>query len=470
MVLAAGEGKRMHSALPKVMHPLLGRPLLGHVLTAAEPLGAERTVVVVGHGAEQVTDYLLEIVPQAVTALQKEQLGTGHATWMGLEAIDGVTGTVIVLLGDTPLLRSETIADLVRRHEEAGAAATVLTAELSDPTGLGRIVRDDSGEVTGIVEERDATALQRKIREINSGVMAFDAEALRSTLQRLTRHNDQGEEYLTDTIGLLAAEGLPVGAFAAADFTEILGCNDRAQLADLRCLLRDRLNRDHMRAGVTMIDPSSAWIDVTVSLEPDVTLEPGVILRGDCVVRSGATVGPDTTLVDCTVGKVASVIRAHAMGAEIGDGAQVGPFAYLRPGSILHEKAKVGTFVETKQTTVGAGAKVPHLTYAGDATIGAGANIGAATIFVNYDGVNKNHTVVGESAFVGCDTCLVAPVEIGPGAYVAAGSVITKDVPAGALGVTRAAQRNIEGWVQRRRPGSRAADAVERAQSEASRT
>ncbi|MGY0233272.1 bifunctional UDP-N-acetylglucosamine diphosphorylase/glucosamine-1-phosphate N-acetyltransferase GlmU [Longispora urticae] len=460
MVLAAGQGKRMRSALPKVMHPLLGRPLVGHVLAAAAPLDPEHTVVVVGVGSELVTDYLATALPGAVTALQETQGGTGHAARVGFEAVKDVEGTVVVLFGDNPLLRPETIEKLVAVHEAGGDAATVLTASQEDPTGLGRILRDADGRVTGIVEERDATAEQRAIREINSGIMVFEAAALRDTLGVLTAHNDQGEEYLTDVVGLLVAAGRTVGAYVAPDVTETYGCNDRAQLADLRYLLRDRVNREHMRNGVTMIDPATAWIDVTVTLEPDVTLEPGVILRGGTSVAAGALVGPDTTLVDCEVGAGATVIRAHALGAVIGAGAQVGPYAYLRPETVLHERAKVGTFVETKKTTVGTGAKIPHLTYAGDATIGANANIGAATIFVNYDGVNKHHTTVGEAAFVGCDTNLIAPVTVGPGAYVAAGSVIYKDVPAGSLGVTRGQQRNIDGWVQRRRAGTKSAAAA----------
>ncbi|GIG58490.1 bifunctional protein GlmU [Longispora fulva] len=468
IVLAAGQGKRMRSALPKVMHPLLGRPLVGHVLAAAAPLDPEHTVVVVGVGSELVTDYLATAVPGAVTALQETQGGTGHAARVGFEALKDVEGTVVVLFGDNPLLRAETITDLVAEHEASGDAATVLTAAQEDPTGLGRILRDADGRVTGIVEERDATPEQRAIREINSGIMVFEAGALRDTLGVLTAHNDQGEEYLTDVVGLLVASGRTVGAYIAPDVTETYGCNDRAQLSDLRYLLRDRVNREHMRNGVTMIDPATSWIDVTVVLEPDVTLEPGVILRGGTSVAAGALVGPDTTLVDCAVGEGAIVIRAHAIGAVIGAKAQVGPFAYLRPETVLHERAKIGTFVETKKATVGAGAKIPHLTYAGDATIGPDANIGAATIFVNYDGVNKHHTTVGEAAFVGCDTNLIAPVEVGPGAYVAAGSVIYKDVPAGSLGVTRPQQRNIDGWVERRRAGTKSAAAAARAKESGS--
>lgn len=460
VVLAAGEGKRMKSALPKVLHPMLGRSLVGHVLAAAEPLRAARTVVVVGHGADQVTAHLAEIAPGATPVLQARMRGTGDATKCALSALPEVTGTVVVLTGDTPLLRAETLAELVAAHEEGGHAATVLTAEPHDVTGLGRILRDAEGRVTGIVEERDASPEQRAVREINSGIIAFDGALLSEMLAKLSPNNDQGEEYLTDTIGLLVSAGHHVGGHRAADAAETLGCNDRSQLAMLGGLLRQRVNDAWMRSGVTMTDPATTWVDVTVTLEPDAELAPDTQLHGGTTVAAGAVVGPSSTLTDTTVGAGASVVRTHAQGAEIGPACTVGPFSYLRPGTVLARGAKVGAYVETKNANVGEGTKVPHLSYVGDATIGAGANIGAATIFVNYDGVHKHHTTVGDAAFVGCDSMLVAPVEIGAGAYVAAGSVITKDVGPGQLGVTRAQQRNVDGWVARRRAGTRSADAA----------
>ncbi|MFI6760289.1 bifunctional UDP-N-acetylglucosamine diphosphorylase/glucosamine-1-phosphate N-acetyltransferase GlmU [Micromonospora sp. NPDC050417] len=463
VVLAAGEGKRMKSALPKVLHPLLGRTLLGHVLAASAPLAADHTLVVVGHGAEQVTAHLAEVAPDASPVLQAEQRGTGHAVRIALDAAPDQTGTVIVINGDAPLLRPETVAALVEAHEAAGAAATVLAAEVADPTGLGRIVRDEAGRLEQIVEERDATPAQRALREINAGIYAFDASRLRDTLGKLSTDNDQGEEYLTDVFGLLVATGEPVVVHVAPDATETLGCNDRVELANLRALLRDRVNTGWMRAGVTLLDPATTWIDVTVTLERDAVVDQNTQLRGVTTVAAGAVVGPDVTLIDTGVGADATVLRSHAVSAEIGPRASVGPYAYLRPAARLAEQAKVGTFVEVKNSEVGAGAKVPHLSYVGDATIGARANIGAATIFVNYDGVAKHRTTVGEAAFVGCDTTLMAPVEVGPGAYVAAGSAIDKDVPAGALGVARGRQRNIDGWVARRRAGTRSAEAAERA-------
>jgi bifunctional UDP-N-acetylglucosamine pyrophosphorylase/glucosamine-1-phosphate N-acetyltransferase len=457
----------MKSATPKVLHSLLGRTLLGHVLVAAGAAEAEQTVVVVGHQAEQVREHLAEVAPAAVPVLQAVQTGTGHAVRIALEAVPEAAGTVVVLNGDVPLLRPETVASLIAAHESASRAATVLAAAVDDPSGLGRIVRDASGGLARIVEERDASAEEREIREINAGIYVFEAAALRAALGKLSTDNEQGEEYLTDVFGLLVEVGSPVGVFVAPDVEETLGANDRAQLAELRALLRDRVNTAWMRSGVSILDPATAWIDVTVTLEPDAVIDQNTQLKGASAVAAGAVIGPDTTLVDTSVGAGATVLRAHAVGAEIGPEAVVGPFSYLRPGTRLGRKSKIGGFVEAKNSELGEGAKVPHLSYVGDATVGAGANVGAGTIVANYDGVRKSRTVIGEAAFVGSDTVLIAPVEVGPGAYVAAGSVIAKDVPAGNLGVTRAQQRNVEGWTARRRPGSKSAAAAEVAEREA---
>ncbi|MDT5042214.1 MAG: bifunctional UDP-N-acetylglucosamine pyrophosphorylase / glucosamine-phosphate N-acetyltransferase [Actinoplanes sp.] len=457
----------MKSATQKMLHSLLGRTLIGHVLTAAEAARAERTIVVVGHQAEQVEAHLSEIAPGATPVLQAHQRGTGHAVRIALEAVPEATGTVVVLNGDVPLLRPETVAALIAAHEQGQVGATVLTAEVPDPTGLGRIVRGSAGNLERIVEERDASPEVRALREINAGIYAFDAVLLREALGKLSADNDQGEEYLTDVFGLLAAVGHPVGVYVAADAVETLGCNDRAELARLRALLRDRVNDAWMRAGVSILDPATTWIDVTVRLSPDAEIDQNSQLLGATSVAAGAVVGPDSTLIDTTVGEGAVVLRTHSIGAQIGPEATVGPFSYLRPGTKLGRKAKVGGFVETKNSELGDGAKVPHLSYVGDAQIGAKSNIGAGTIFANYDGVQKHRTIVGEAAFVGSDTVLIAPVEIGPGAYVAAGSAIQQDVPAGALGVTRAPQRAIEGWTQRRRPGSTSAAAAARAKEQA---
>jgi bifunctional UDP-N-acetylglucosamine pyrophosphorylase / glucosamine-1-phosphate N-acetyltransferase len=453
----------MKSALPKVLHPLLGRTLLGHVLVAAEAAGAAQTVVVVGHKAELVRDHLAAVAPAAVPVLQAEQNGTGHAARIALEAVPETAGTVVVLTGDAPLLRSETLTAMLEAHEAGGRAATVMAAKVDDPTGLGRIVRDASGGLARIVEHRDASPEVLAIQEINGGIYAFEAGALRSALGKLSTDNDQGEEYLTDVFALLVEVGSPVGVFVAPDATETLGANDRAQLSGLRALMRDRINTAWMQSGVSILDPATTWIDVTVSIEPDAVIDQNSQLQGATTVAAGAVIGPDTTLIDTTVAAGATVLRTHSIGAEIGPEATVGPFSFLRPGTRLARKSKIGGFVEAKNAELGEGAKVPHLTYVGDASIGARANIGAGTIFANYDGVRKNRTTVGEAAFVGSDTVLIAPVEVEPGAYVAAGSAIQKDVPAGSLGVTRAPQRNVEGWVARRRAGTVSAEAAERA-------
>ncbi len=469
IILAAGEGKRMRSTKPKVLHEIGGRSLVGHAVAAAEELGAGRLVVVIGHGRDSVAAHLAEVAPAAVTAVQDQQLGTGHAVQCALDACGDVTGgTVVVTYGDVPLLTGQTLHDLVSQHERDGNAVTVLTARVADPTGYGRIVRTADGAVGAIVEHRDATAQQRGIDEINSGIYAFDGSVLVAALAQLRPDNDQGELYLTDVLGLARAAGGRVAARITGDLWQTEGVNDRVQLAALGRELNRRVVEAWMRSGVTVVDPATTWVDVTVQIEPDSVLEPGTLLRGSCRIASDALVGPDTTLVDCEVGRGAHVIRTHATSARIGPGAQVGPFTYLRPGTVLGERAKAGAYVEIKSAEVGAGSKVPHLSYVGDATIGEGSNIGAATVFVNYDGVAKHATVVGDHVRVGSDSMLVAPVTIGDGAYTAAGSVITQDLPPGSLGVGRARQRTIEGWVFTRREGTASAQAAASARDAAS--
>ncbi|MQS06708.1 bifunctional UDP-N-acetylglucosamine diphosphorylase/glucosamine-1-phosphate N-acetyltransferase GlmU [Streptomyces alkaliphilus] len=467
IVLAAGEGTRMKSATPKVLHEICGRSLLGHVVASARHTDPGRLVVVVGHARERVTEHLAGLDPDVLTAVQEEQRGTGHAVRRALEELTArggaPTGTVLVTCGDTPLLTGETLASLAAEHADAGNAVTVLTAEVPDATGYGRIVRAEDGSVTAIVEHKDADEAVRAIREINSGVFAFDAEALADALARLTTDNSQGEEYLTDVLGILRAEGRRVGACRAADHREISGINNRVQLAAARRMLNDRLLERAMLAGVTVVDPASVWVDVTVGFEPDAVIHPGTQLRGATRIGAGAEVGPHTTLTDTVVGPGATVLNTVSVGAEIGGDATVGPYAYLRPGTRLGASAKIGTYVETKNATVGEGTKVPHLTYVGDATIGDHTNIGAASVFVNYDGQHKHHTTIGSHCRTGSDNMFVAPVTIGDGAYTAAGSVITRDVPPGSLAVARGQQRNIEGWVARKRPGSAAAKAAEAA-------
>lgn len=454
VVLAAGEGTRMRSATPKVLHALAGRTLLGHVVATARALDPEHLVVVVGHAREQVAAHLAEVDPAARAVVQEPQNGTGHAVRVALQGLDDLEGTVVVLLGDTPLLTPASLHALVAAHEDAGASTTLLSSVVDDPTGYGRVVRDDDGAVLRVTEHKDAGAAVRAVREIATGVYAFAAPALRDALGRLSTDNAQGEEYLTDVVGLHREAGLRLAA-VQAPAQETGGVNDRAQLATAARLLRDRLLLEHLRAGVAVLDPPTTWVDVDVVLEPDCTLRPGVQLHRGTVVRRGAVVGPDTTLTGCEVGEDASVVRTHGEGAVVGPRATVGPFSFLRPGTVLAEDAKVGAYVEVKASTIGAGSKVPHLAYVGDAAVGERSNLGAGTIVVNYDGRDKHRTAVGDDVRVGANNVLVAPVAVHDGAYTAAGSAITEDVPAGALGVGRARQRTIEGWVARKRgPGS----------------
>jgi bifunctional UDP-N-acetylglucosamine pyrophosphorylase/glucosamine-1-phosphate N-acetyltransferase len=466
VVLAAGEGTRMKSrTLPKVLHGFAGRSMLGHVLAAAGPLGAERTVVVVGHRRDEVTAHLAGIAPEAVTAVQAERHGTGHAVRLALDAIEpGSVATVVVVPGDAPLLTGSALAALVAEHDASGAAATLLTSVLDDPTGYGRVIRGAGGRVVRVVEQKDGTPDELAVTEVATSVYAFDEARLRDAVTRLSTDNAQGEQYLPDVIGILAAEGERIAA-VIAPAAETAGCNDRVQLAAAHRTYNQRLLEAHMRAGVSVIDPATTWVDADVTLEPDVVLWPSVDLHGATHVAEGAEVGPQVSLTDSTIGPRTRISRAVVISSVMGADVTVGPFAYLRPGTVLADGVHIGTAVELKNSEVGAGSKVPHLTYVGDATIGEGTNVGAATVFVNYDGVAKHRTLVGDHVRIGSDTMLVAPVTVHDGAYTAAGSVITQDVPAGAMGVARAAQRNVAGWVARKRAGSPSADAAERARA-----
>ncbi len=464
MVLAAGEGTRMKSRSPKVLHSLCGRTMLGHVLAAARELDPDELVVVVGHGRDEVSTEVGEQVPQARVVVQEEQLGTGHAVRMITEALGVFRGTVLVTYGDMPLLRAETLRRLAACHSEAGNAATVLTAR-GDAAGYGRIVRDAGGGFVRIVEDSDVTPAERAIGEYNSGCYAFDGALLADAIKRVTTDNNQNQEYLTDVLEIVRRDGHQIGTVLAADAAEVQGINDRVQLAAARRALNDRILEHWMRAGVTIADPASTWVDVTVTIEPDAEVGPQTQLQGQTAIASGARVGPGCLLEDTAVGADAIVLHAVCRRAEIGAGATVGPFAYLRPGSRVEQNAHVGTYVEVKNSVIGAGAKVPHLTYVGDAHIGERSNIGAGTIFANYDGVAKHRTTVGHDVFIGSDTVLVAPLTVGDGAYTAAGSAITADVPSGALGIARGRQHNSEGWVERNREGTRSAQAASRARA-----
>jgi bifunctional UDP-N-acetylglucosamine pyrophosphorylase/glucosamine-1-phosphate N-acetyltransferase len=405
-------------------------------------------VVVVGQQREQVEAHLDEIAPHTIKAVQDNPHGTGHAVRCAMSQLPQVSGEIVVTYGDVPLLTAATLRRLVTHHRQAGNAVTVMTAIVDDPSGYGRILRSETG-VTGIVEHRDASPAELAIQEINSGIYVFDADVLRDGLAHLEPTNDQQELYLTDVLGYARAQGATVGAYVEADVWQTEGVNDRVQLATLAAEMNHRIVTGWMREGVTVIDPATTWVEAGVSIAPDVELWPGTILRGATSIASGARIGPDTRLTDCEVGEGAQVLRSEAVLSEIGPGASVGPFSYLRAGTRLGRAGKIGGFVETKNAQIAAGAKVPHLTYCGDATIGEGANIGAGTIFANYDGTNKHHSTVGARSFIGSSTVLVSPVTIGDDAFVAAGSTITGDVASGELAVARGRQRNIPNWVER---------------------
>jgi bifunctional UDP-N-acetylglucosamine pyrophosphorylase/glucosamine-1-phosphate N-acetyltransferase len=468
VVLAAGEGTRMRSAVPKVLHAIGGRSLLGHAVHAVAELQPEHLVVVLGHGRKEVGETVAalggELGRPVLAAEQDQQLGTGHAVGCALGSLPAeLTGPVLVTYGDVPLLEPATLQGLLDEHRAAGAAVTLLTTELDDPTGYGRILRDADGTVVAIVEQRDASPEQRAVREINSGVYVFDGAFLGAGLDRLGTTNEQGELYLTDLIGIAHDDGLGVRGVRCADTWQVAGVNDRVQLGEVRAELNRRVVTAWMRAGVTVVDPATTWVDVQVELSPDAVVHPGTQLHGRSSVGTGAEVGPDTTLTDCEIGDGARVVRTHGTGAVIGEGAEVGPFAFLRPGTRLGEAGKIGTFVEVKNSDIGAGTKVPHLSYVGDADIGEHSNIGAASVFVNYDGVRKQRSVVGDHVRTGSDNMFVAPVKVGDGAYTGAGTVLRHDVPPGALSVSAGEQRIIEGWVARKRPGTPSAEAAEAA-------
>ena len=461
IVLAAGQGTRMKSSLPKLMHPLAGLPIISHVLATARALEAAHVVTVLRHERERLAEIVALDLPESLLVDQDEIPGTGRAVEQAVAALPAdFDGDVLVVSGDVPLLNAATLTNFIAAHRERAVSATVLSAFPSDVTGYGRIIRSEDGTFDRIVEHKDATDDERAVDETNAGVYLFGLSQLRDQLARVTTDNVQGEKYLTDVIGLLRAAGSEVRAVPVADAWLVAGINDRAQLSDTAAKLNAVIVRGWQLAGVTVQDPATTWIDLKASLANDVTVLPGTQILGSTTVATGAIIGPDSTLLDCEIGENAVVKRSDATLAVIGAGATVGPFSYLRPGTWLGADGKIGTFVETKNAVIGEGSKVPHLSYVGDATVGVHSNIGAGTIFANYDGVTKNPSVVGSHVRTGSHNVFVAPIRIGDGAYTGAGTVVRKDVPAGALAINVAPQRNMVGWVESNRPGTDAATAA----------
>lgn len=446
VILAAGKGTRMNSRLPKVLHPVAGRPMLRFVLETVAEVGTDRMIVVAGYGAPMVA---AAAAGWAEVVIQEEQLGTAHALLQAEEVLRGFAGDILVVPGDTPLFRAETLRAFYAYHQKEGAAATVLTARFADPAGYGRVVRDEAGEVLRIVEHRDATEEELAVKEANTGFYCFDPRIF-SVLKRISPANVQKEYYLTDAVRLLREDGLPVAAWEAPDAEEFLGVNDRRQLAAAERIIRQRVAVALMDGGVTILDPAVTYVDPGVVVGPDTVIYPFTFLEGETAVGADARIGPWVRITDSRLGDGVTVQNAVVTGAVIGEGAVVGPFAYIRPGTVIGPRVKIGDFVEVKKSVIGEGSKVPHLSYIGDAEIGRNVNVGAGTITCNYDGRQKWPTIIEDGAFIGSNTNLVAPVRVGKGAYVGAGSTITKDVPPEALGVARGRQVNVPGWAKKK--------------------
>lgn len=462
IILAAGEGKRMKSKQPKVLHEVCGKPMLSHVTEALCGAGVEDYVVVIGHGGEMVKSHLGENIK---TTLQAEQLGTGHAVMCCSDFLSSIAGTVIVLAGDVPLINSKTISNMMEFHNQNQFSATVLTAEVDVPGGFGRIVRNSKGNIKKIVEHKDATEQEKALCEVNSGTYCFDIEKLRETLVKIKNNNAQREYYLTDAIEIMKKDGLKVGAYKTC-YSELMeledrcertavpsiamGVNSKVQLQEAEQVMRERINLKHMNNGVTMIDPKTVYIDAAVKIGADTVLYPGVLLQGNTEIGEDCVIGVNSRIVDSMIENGVDIQASHIFESCIREGAHIGPFAYIRPGSEIGRATKIGDFVEIKKSKIGDGTKVSHLTYIGDAEVGRNCNFGCGTVFVNYNGSEKFKTIVGDNAFIGCNSNLVSPVNIGDQAYIAAGSTITEDVPEGALGVARARQVNKEGWVEKK--------------------
>ncbi|GIP45819.1 bifunctional protein GlmU [Paenibacillus sp. J45TS6] len=453
IILAAGQGKRMKSKLYKVLHPVCGKPMVGHVLDTVGQAGVTRNIVVVGHGAEAVKSYLGSA---ADYVLQEQQLGTGHAVKMAKDMLGKEEGTTIVICGDTPLVTKETLEGLMELHESRGAAATVLTAHMDNPAGYGRVIRSNEGSVTKIVEQKDCSPEEDAVQEINTGTYCFDNAKLFAALDKVTNNNAQQEYYLTDVIGIFREAGETIEAYMTNDAAESIGVNDRVALSEAEGFMRQRLVRKHMLNGVTIIDPSSTYIGADVTIGSDTVLYPGTMLKGNTVIGEGSVIGPNTDIEDSTIGDNVTVKHSVLSKAEVGNGSSVGPFAYLRPASKLGEDVKIGDFVEIKNATIDNGSKVSHLSYIGDATVGKNVNIGCGAITVNYDGYNKSVTEIEDDAFVGSNVNLIAPVKVGKGAYVVAGSTITHSVSDNDLAIARVRQENKPGYADKIRARAKA--------------
>ncbi|WP_410512956.1 bifunctional UDP-N-acetylglucosamine diphosphorylase/glucosamine-1-phosphate N-acetyltransferase GlmU [Paenibacillus sp. BR2-3] len=453
VVLAAGQGKRMKSKLYKVLHPVCDKPMVGHVLDTVQATGCQRSIVIVGHGAEAVQAYLGE---KAEYVLQEVQLGTGHAVKQAKELLGNEEGTTIVICGDTPLVTTETLEGLMTLHEQRGAAATVLTAVMEQPAGYGRIIRGEDGGVLKIVEQKDCTAEEDAVCEINTGTYCFDNAKLFAALEKVTNSNNQQEYYLTDVIGILRSEGEIVLGYQAKDAAESIGVNDRLALSEAEGHMRQRINRNHMLGGVTIIDPASTYIGADVTIGADTILYPGTFLKGKTVIGDNCVIGPSSEIEDCLIMDRAVIKHSVLNQAQVGARTTVGPFAYLRPGAVLGEEVKIGDFVEVKNATIGDGSKVSHLSYVGDASVGRNVNIGCGAITVNYDGYNKALTEIQDDAFIGSNVNLVAPVTVGKGAFVVAGSTITRSVQENDLAIARVRQENKPGYAEKIRSRAKA--------------
>lgn len=445
IIMAAGVGSRMKSSLPKVLHKVCQQPMLDYVLNECEGAGVKRAIVVAGPGGE----VLAAVSGRAEVVVQNERKGTAHAVMQAAPALKDFGGTVLVLAGDMPLIRAETLKEAISEHERHKRAATLITSHVDEPKGYGRIIRE-GGALSHIVEERDATPEQKQIREINTSAYCFDSRALFSALPDIGNENNQGEYYLTDILGVLKSRALPVGAYTAGDANEFLGVNDRAQLSHVSAIMRRRINEAHARAGVSIIDLERAYISQGVKIEADAVIYPGTILEGDTFIGAGAVIGPDCRIENSRVAAGAAVEFSVLIDSVVGANTRVGPFAYLRPGAVIGEGCKIGDFVEIKNSVIGAGTKIPHLTYIGDSDVGGGVNVGCGSITVNYNGAKKQRTIIENGAFVGCNTNLIAPVTVGEDAYIAAGSTITEDVPRKTLAIARAKQTIKYDWADKR--------------------